>query len=91
MASILIVDDEETHARALARFLERRRYGASVAVSATQARAALAKSRPDLVLLDQRLGDDDPRVPRLGGPGHHPGPGRQPARRLLYLPRWDEP
>jgi DNA-binding NtrC family response regulator len=59
MASILIVDDEETHARALARFLDRRRYGTTVAVSATQARAALAKSRPDLVLLDQRLGEED--------------------------------
>jgi two-component system response regulator AtoC len=59
MASILIVDDEETHARAIARFLDRRRYGTTVAVSATQARAALAKSRPDLVLLDQRLGDED--------------------------------
>jgi len=59
MPSVLIVDDEETHARALARFLDRRRYGTAVAVSAGQARAALAKSRPDLVLLDQRLGDED--------------------------------
>jgi DNA-binding NtrC family response regulator len=59
MASILIVDDEETHARALARFLERRRYATTVAVSAGQARTALAKSRPDLVLLDQRLGEED--------------------------------
>ncbi len=59
MPSILIVDDEETHARALARFLDRRRYATAVAVSAGQARAALAKSRPDLVLLDQRLGDED--------------------------------
>jgi len=59
MPTVLIVDDEETHARALARFLDRRRYGTVVAVSAEQARAALAKSRPDLVLLDQRLGEDD--------------------------------
>ena len=59
MPSILIVDDEETHARALARFLDRRRYTTTVAVSAAQARAALAKSRPDLMLLDQRLGHDD--------------------------------
>jgi two-component system response regulator AtoC len=59
MASILIVDDEETLARALARFLDRRRYGATVAINGTQARAALSKSRPDLVLLDQRLGDED--------------------------------
>jgi two-component system response regulator AtoC len=59
MASILIVDDEETHARAIARFLGRRRYATAVAVSAAQARAALAKGRPDVVLLDQRLGDED--------------------------------
>ena len=59
MASILIVDDEETLARALARFLDRRRYGATVAINGAQARAALSKSRPDLVLLDQRLGDED--------------------------------
>ncbi len=59
MPSILIVEDEETHGRALARFLDRRGYGTTLAVSAAQARAALAKSRPDLILLDQRLGDDD--------------------------------
>ena len=59
MPSILIVDDEETHARALARFLGRRRYGTAVAIDAAEARAALAKGRPDLVLLDQRLGDAD--------------------------------
>jgi DNA-binding NtrC family response regulator len=59
MPSILIVDDEETHARALARFLGRRRYGTTVAVDAAEARAALAKGRPDLVLLDQRLGATD--------------------------------
>ena len=59
MPSILIVDDEETHARALARFLGRRRYGTTVAIDAAETRAALTKSRPDLVLLDQRLGDAD--------------------------------
>ncbi len=59
MPSILIVDDEETHARALARFLGRRRYGTAVAIDATEMRAALGRSRPDLVLLDQRLGDAD--------------------------------
>jgi len=59
MPSVLIVDDEETHARAIARFLERRHYGTAVAVNGAQAQAALAKSRPDLVLLDQRLGDED--------------------------------
>jgi DNA-binding NtrC family response regulator len=59
MPTILIVDDEETHSRALARFLVRRGYAASVATSAAEARSALAKGRPDLVLLDLRLGDDD--------------------------------
>jgi two-component system, NtrC family, response regulator AtoC len=57
--SILIVDDEETHGRALARFLDRRQYGAAVAINGAQARAAIAKSRPDVVLLDQRLGEED--------------------------------
>ena len=59
MPTILIVDDEETHSRALARFLTRRSYAALVATSAAEARSTLAKSRPDLVLLDLRLGDDD--------------------------------
>lgn len=59
MASVLIVDDEETHARAIGRFLGRRDYAPIVATSATEARAALGRARPDLVLLDLRLGEED--------------------------------
>jgi DNA-binding NtrC family response regulator len=59
MANVMIVDDEETHARALARFLERRGYGTAVAIDAAQAHGALDAARPDVVLLDQRLGTDD--------------------------------
>jgi len=59
MPTILIVDDEETHARALGRFLERRGYDVRVAISAEEACVALATARPDLTLLDQRLGDGD--------------------------------
>ncbi|MEW6268062.1 MAG: sigma-54 dependent transcriptional regulator [Thermodesulfobacteriota bacterium] len=59
MASVLIVDDEETHARAIGRFLGRRSYSPVVATSAGEARAAVARARPDLVLLDLRLGEED--------------------------------
>jgi len=59
MASVLIVDDEETHARAIGRFLGRRSYAPVVATSAGEARSAVARARPDLVLLDLRLGDED--------------------------------
>jgi DNA-binding NtrC family response regulator len=56
---VLIVDDEETHARAIGRFLGRRGYAPVVATSAGEARAAVARARPDMVLLDLRLGDED--------------------------------
>jgi DNA-binding NtrC family response regulator len=56
---VLIVDDEETHARAIGRFLGRRSFAPVVATSAAEARAAVARARPDLVLLDLRLGEDD--------------------------------
>ncbi|HZR81640.1 MAG TPA: sigma-54 dependent transcriptional regulator [Candidatus Binatia bacterium] len=59
MSSVLVVDDEETHARAVARFLGRRGFAAAVATSGAEARSAIASARPDLVLLDLRLGDDD--------------------------------
>ena len=59
MATILIVDDEEIHARAIARFLERRKHGCEVAISAAEGRTALATRQWDLMLLDLRLGDDD--------------------------------
>ena len=73
MSTILIVDDEEIHARALARFLGARGHACEVAVSGAAARAALATIRPHLVLLDMRLGDADglellPEI-KAGDPG----------------------
>jgi DNA-binding NtrC family response regulator len=59
MPTILIVDDEDIHARALARFLGARGHACEVATSATAARGALKVLRPHLVLLDLRLGDAD--------------------------------
>jgi DNA-binding NtrC family response regulator len=57
VASILIVDDEEIHARALGRFLDRRGHACQVVTTAAAAHAALRAGRPHLVLLDMRLPD----------------------------------
>ncbi|HYR96611.1 MAG TPA: sigma 54-interacting transcriptional regulator, partial [Candidatus Binatus sp.] len=59
MSTILIVDDEEIHARALGRFLGGRGHTCEVVTSAPAARDALKVVRPHLVLLDLRLGDAD--------------------------------
>jgi two-component system response regulator AtoC len=59
VSSILIVDDEEIHARALGRFLVGRGHACEVVTSAPAAREALRVVRPHLVLLDLRLGDAD--------------------------------
>lgn len=58
MANVLIVDDEEAITRALTASLERG--GAHAVVSAHSGReglAAFARQRPDVVLLDLKLGD----------------------------------
>jgi two-component system response regulator AtoC len=59
MPTILIVDDEEIHARALGRFLAGRGHMCEVATTATAAHEALRIVRPHLVLLDLRLGEAD--------------------------------
>jgi two-component system, NtrC family, response regulator AtoC len=59
VATILIVDDEEIHARALGRFLGARGHTCEVVTSAAAAHAALRVVRPHLVLLDLRLGEVD--------------------------------
>src|SRR5207247_7447706 len=59
VSTILIVDDEEIHARALARFLSGRGHACEVATSHAAALEALRAARPQLVLLDLRLGDVD--------------------------------
>jgi DNA-binding NtrC family response regulator len=59
VAVLLIVDDEEVHAQAIARYFSRRGHAPDVVTSAAAARVWLGARRPDLVLLDVRLGDDD--------------------------------
>jgi DNA-binding NtrC family response regulator len=59
VSAILIVDDEEILARAAARFLDHHGHACSVAFDAEEARRQIHGARPDLVLLDMRLGDDD--------------------------------
>ena len=59
MANILIIDDEEIHARALGRFFDRRGHTCEVVTSAPAGLAALRAGRPQLVLLDMRLGEVD--------------------------------
>lgn len=55
MIKVLIVDDEEEFASALAERLELRDMEASLAHDAAQAREQLQKQRPDVVLLDVLL------------------------------------
>jgi len=59
VATILIVDDEEIHARALGRFLGGRGHTCDVVTSAPAAHEILKTVRPHLVLLDIRLGEVD--------------------------------
>ncbi len=57
--SILIVDDDPRLCRALARYFEREGYGVRTATSGGEMRQKLALERPDLVLLDLMLPDED--------------------------------
>src|SRR5207249_1472117 len=59
VSTILIVDDEEIHARALGRFLGGRGHACEVATSHAAAVEALRTARPHLVLLDLRVGEVD--------------------------------
>ena len=60
-AKILLVEDESSIAEPLAELLEREGFAAEVASNLEQARLALAKEAPDLVLLDVMLPDGDGR------------------------------
>jgi two-component system, OmpR family, response regulator ResD len=53
--SVLVVDDEPTIAEVVARYLERAGYSTRVAGDGIQALEAVAKQRPDLVVLDLML------------------------------------
>jgi DNA-binding response OmpR family regulator len=59
-AVVLVVDDEETIAEVVARYLDRAGYDTSVAHDGEQAIATAERVRPDLVVLDLML-------PRVGG------------------------
>ncbi len=53
--SVLVVDDEPTIAEVVSRYLERAGYRTQVAGDGVQALAAVARDRPDLVVLDLML------------------------------------
>jgi two-component system, OmpR family, response regulator ResD len=53
--SVLVVDDEPTIAEVVARYLERAGYSARIATDGIEALEAVAKQRPDLVVLDLML------------------------------------
>src|ERR1700733_13920080 len=53
--SVLVVDDEPPIAEVVARYLERAGYSARIAADGVQALEAVAKQRPDLVVLDLML------------------------------------
>jgi two-component system response regulator ResD len=53
--SVLVVDDEPTIAEVVARYLERAGYSARIATDGVEALEAVAKQRPDLVVLDLML------------------------------------
>jgi len=56
---ILIVDDDPRLCRALARYLRREGYAVRTAISGREMRESLAVEKPDLVLLDLMLPDED--------------------------------
>jgi DNA-binding response OmpR family regulator len=53
--SVLVVDDEPTIAEVVSKYLERAGYHARIAADGSQALAAVASQRPDLVVLDLML------------------------------------
>lgn len=57
--SILIVDDDPRLCRALARYLKLEGYAVRTATSGREMRECLAAEKPDLVLLDLMLPDED--------------------------------
>lgn len=58
-ASILIVDDDLRLCRALARYFRQEGYDVRTAISGAEMREKTAQSRPDLVILDLMLPDED--------------------------------
>jgi DNA-binding response OmpR family regulator len=58
-ASILIIDDDPRLCRALARYLAREGYSVRTANSGKEMRQAVSADRPDLIILDLMLPDED--------------------------------
>jgi DNA-binding response OmpR family regulator len=58
-SSILIVDDDPRLCRALARYLKQEGYAVRTATSGREMRERLAEERPNLVILDLMLPDED--------------------------------
>jgi DNA-binding NtrC family response regulator len=59
MATILIIDDEETFLKNAARFLEKAGHAVTTAMTGRDGLAAFAQCAPDAVVLDFRLPDQD--------------------------------
>ena len=57
MAKILVVDDEAAIVRFLKAFLEKRGYTVATALDGSEAIEKLRQDKPDVMLLDIRLGD----------------------------------
>jgi two-component system, response regulator RegA len=79
MPTVLVVDDDETFASTLARALERRGWKAEVALSSSDAAAALRGHVPDSAVVDLRIGQESglDLIPALRGAG--------PAMRIIVL------
>ncbi|MCA8978956.1 MAG: response regulator [Planctomycetes bacterium] len=71
MADLLLVDNDRRIVDLAAWFLERRGYGVRTALSYRDARVAIRERRPDLMLADLELGDENGReeLPRLAKEG----------------------
>ena len=59
MQTVLVIDDETVFARNVRRFLDRQGFEVSIAGDGKSGLAALKRERPDIVLLDYRLPDQD--------------------------------
>ena len=59
MTTILVVDDEETIASTVKSCLEVKGYAVSVSLTSQEARDAIDRARPDLVVLDIKLKEAD--------------------------------
>lgn len=71
---LLLVDDDRGTSAALARLLSWNGFEVEVAPTAAEAFAALARSRPDIVLTDLMLPDDDGREVIRRARGLNPRP-----------------